>query len=477
MRFLKSVLRLTLLSIAATVAARLVAIWWRRTALQATEDATPPILPQQVATDVRRMIISDLHMGMGDRLDDFDADAELAEFIRSYVIGAEPTELILAGDTFELLQVRLPGLSDHEWSPGAAARRLDAVLRAHPAPFAALREFVNRPGSQLTLLIGNHDFELHYASAKARLRQELGLPDDDARLRFGLTYSGGGIYIDHGMQFDPWNRFVHVEGISKPFEVVRGTRLVKEVINALEDDALENAPLIDNVKPLSAFLWYLLSLPRLRQPNVRRFVVRALLKLFRVNAVPRLYYWQPAPELAGPAQARQTRFASGLLRQVSTLLGRIRPAAWVQMLVRQPDEPQAQAALAEVQHEAKQQLRREIREFQDALVLGIARIAARPQHSATTLFVSGHTHRAQVVALNEGQTYVNTGTWTTIVLDIVTNRRVTQRFPFFEVCYPDGDTPRGRLLVWQGAGVESPPWHSEGPLALEDRSDAGAATP
>ena len=145
-------------------------------------------------------------------------------------------QLILAGDTFEFLQVRLPGLSDFEWSAAAAVRRLEAVLGAHPEPIAALREFAAKPENQLTLLIGNHDFELHYRAAKQRLRRELGLSEDDGRLRFGLTYAGGGLYVDHGMQFDPWNRFARVEGISEPFEVVRGTRMVKEVINPLEDD-------------------------------------------------------------------------------------------------------------------------------------------------------------------------------------------------------------------------------------------------
>jgi UDP-2,3-diacylglucosamine pyrophosphatase LpxH len=405
---------------------------------------------------MRRVIVSDLHLGAGDRLDDFDADAEFVAFVRSYVLRGEPTELILAGDTFEFLQVRLADVGDFEWSGAAAAHRLDTILKAHPAPITALREFVARPENQLTLLIGNHDFELHYGAAKARLRQELGLGDDDGRLRFGLTYTGGGLYVDHGMQFDPWNRFVHVEGISEPFEVVRGTRMVKEVINPLEDDTLEAAPLIDNVKPVSAFFWYMLSLPRLRQPHVRHFVIRGLLRLFRTNALPRLYSWQPAPAASLP---RETRRRSGVLAQVSTLLGRIRPASLIRALAKRPRSERSEAAIAEVQLEAKQQLRREIREFEDTFIRGFARIAASPPHRSDTLFVCGHTHGAQVVPLNDRQTYINTGTWTTIVLDIITNRRETQRFPFLEVRYPDGDTPEGHLLVWQGEANDPAPWH------------------
>jgi UDP-2,3-diacylglucosamine pyrophosphatase LpxH len=464
MRFLIRFLRLTATIVAALLAARWALTRFRRILLHPTDDSTAPIRADEVAPRMRRVIVSDIHLGAGDRLDDFDSDDDLAAFIRSYVTREEPTELILAGDTFEFLQVRLPEISDFDWSPDAAVRRLDTILKAHPKPIAALREFVERPGNQLTLLIGNHDFELHYRAAKARLRRELGRPEDDPRLRFGLTYTGGGLYIDHGMQFDPWNRFARVEGISEPFEVVRGTRMVKEVINPLEDDPLEAAPLLDNVKPISAFFWYMLSLPRLRQPHVRRFVVRGLLKLFRTNALPRLYYWKPQalaeklPSIPLPSGARPA-----VRHQISTLVGRINPAALIGRLLRQPQKQRTDAALAEVQQEANQQLGREIREFKNAMIREIALIAAGPEQSRNTLFVCGHTHGAQVVPLNEWQTYVNTGTWTTIVLDIATNRRETQRFPFLEVRYPGGDAPLGRLLVWRGEQLDPAPWQEEQP--------------
>jgi UDP-2,3-diacylglucosamine pyrophosphatase LpxH len=396
---------------------------------------------------MRRVVISDLHLGAGDRLDDFDADAELSGFIREYVNSDVPTELILAGDTFEFLQVRLPDLSDFEWSAEAAARRLSAILAAHAEPIAALRVFLERPGNQLTVLIGNHDFELHYTAAKMRLREALGLAEDDPRLRFGLTYCGGGVYIDHGMQFDPWNRFANVAGISEPFEVVRGTRMVKEVINPLEDDAIELAPLIDNVKPGSAFFWYMLSLPRLRQPQGRRFVARGLLLLARVNALPRSYgIWTPSA--AGPDEGE----ARGRRRNQ-------RIVAFARVLARPLLSELPDTAVGEIQHEAKRQLRREIHEFEDAMVKAIARIAAGPEHRDTSLLVCGHTHGAQVVPLNDRQTYINTGTWTTIVLDIATRRREEQRFPFLEIVYQHGSPiPQGRLLVWQGSGIEPQPW-------------------
>jgi UDP-2,3-diacylglucosamine pyrophosphatase LpxH len=458
----------------------------RRVLLLPTGDATPPITASQVTPRMRRLIVSDLHMSSGDRLDDFEADADLVAFIYSYAIRAEPTELILAGDTFEFLQVRLPSLGDYEWSGTAATRRLRAILAAHAKVIAALRVFVAQPGNQLTLLIGNHDFELHYALAKALLYEALGLSTSDPRLRFGLSYEGGGIYLEHGNQFDDWNRFVHFEGISEPFEVVRGTRVVKDVINPLEDDPLEVAPLIDNVKPTSAFFWYMLSLPRLRQPASRRYVVRGLLRLFRSVALPRAYHRRAQlvmrEELLGaPGQTLQRELALRAVYELDPELreaaaadhGGVAPevrirrraigrtAALAQAFARRfirEREPSEQA-LERIEQEAKQQLRHEIREFKGALLRGMARIAAGPEHGHNTLFVCGHTHLAEVVAFNQQQIYVNTGTWTEIIQDIVANRRQDQRFPFLEVWYPDGsDIPQGQLLVWQGPEVAPKPW-------------------
>jgi UDP-2,3-diacylglucosamine pyrophosphatase LpxH len=499
--------------LAAAVVLRWLAIRLRRVLLLPTEDTTPPITTGQVRPGIRRLILSDLHMGAGDRLDDFDADADLIAFIRAYALREEPVELILAGDTFEFLQVRLPGLGDYEWSGAAAEQRLRAILSAHAQVIAALRDFAAQPDNQLTLLVGNHDFELHYASAKALLREALGLAPDDGRLRFGLSYEGGGIYLEHGNQFDEWNRFVHFEGISEPFEVVRGTRVVKDVINPMEDDPLDVAPMVDNVKPTSAFFWYMLSLPRLRQPAVRRYVVRGLMRLFRTVALPRAYHravlevreellgapgqtierelalqavYELDPELqaaaaanhggvapkvqlrrradrpatesrrkAGPAQTPSSRPVptSGFLRPGFTRrLARDRESS-------EAAESRRRERMADIEREAGRQLRREIREFKGALLRGMARIAAGPQRGHNTLFVCGHTHLVEVVELNERQVYVNTGTWTPIVHDIRTNRRQEQRFPFLEVLYPDSDErPRGRLLVWQGLGAEPRSW-------------------
>ncbi|HEU4326957.1 MAG TPA: metallophosphoesterase [Roseiflexaceae bacterium] len=474
--------------LAAVMVLRWLALRLRRVLLIPTDDSTAPLGPDQVAPRIRRLIVSDLHLGAGDRLDDFAADEAFSSFVRSYALSHGPTDLILAGDTFEFLQVRLPDLGDYEWSGAAAERRLGVILAAHPEPVAALRAFVAAPGNQLTLLIGNHDFELHYTAAKRLLYQSLGLPDGDPRLRFGISYEGGGIYLVHGNQFDRWNRFVRFEGISQPFEVVRGTRVVKDVINPLEDDPLDIAPQIDNVKPASAFFWYLLALPRLRRADVRRFVVRGLMLLFRSSGAGHGYAAPTVLEvrrelLGGPTEARPREAtleaiyaAEPALRQAAAathggvepeLPARPRPDLddylkdLLQRIFRQEPE-QATEAEEELQREAAQQLDREIHAFNDEVTRAVAEVAAQPEHTGQTLFVCGHTHLAQVVLLNERQKYVNIGTWTAVLHHVADESGYEQRFPFLEVLYaPGSDEPQAQFLVWCGA--DAPPQHWRDP--------------
>ncbi|MBC8162125.1 MAG: metallophosphoesterase [Roseiflexaceae bacterium] len=466
---------------AVMIMGRWLAMRLRRVLLLPTNDTTEPIGAERVA-HTRKIIVSDLHFGAGDRADDFTADDEFVEFMVRYVQQEQPTELILNGDTFEFLQVRLPGVGDYDFSAWAAAQRLNTILAAHPQVIGALRDFVAKPGNEITIIIGNHDFELHYASAKQLLHQALNVPESESRLRFGISYEGHGLYLEHGNQFDSWNAFVHFGGIAQPFEIVRGTRVVKDVINPLEEDPLDVAPLIDNVKPTSAFLWYMLSLPQLRKPAARRYVTRGLLRMFRTVALPTVYKAKPMlavrEELLGaPGETLQREIAlqaryelDPALRQAAAAKhggeepelrlrqrGRALVAGVARRLGRSRDVEEA--ALNALQTEARANLRAEIRAFKTETQRAMSRTASSTAHQHNTLFVCGHTHAAEVVPLGEDKTYINTGTWTQVVWNIATGLYESRRFPFLEVTYPEGAAmPHGRLLVWYGVGAPPPEW-------------------
>ncbi len=455
----------------ATFVARWALVQLQPIRLKPTKHTTTPIGPSAVTPGLRRIVVSDLHLGNGDRLDDFDADAVLVDFITHYVRDSRPTELILAGDAFEFLQVRLPNIDDDDWSEESAIQRLDAILKAHALVTQALGAYIAEPANQLTVLIGNHDFELHYQGVKRRLREALGLREDDERLRFGISYHGGGIYLVHGNQFDSWNRFVRFEGVSEPFEVVRGTQLVKEIINDLEQDPLEIAPLVDNVKPSSALFWYLITLPRLRHRASRRFMLRGVMRVLQTIA------WSTPDHM--PIDGHGTVHLRGIA--LSTPLRKWITAFRRQRVSRHREVAQTVSEMAEylaphdevvdqVQIEAHRQLRREMDAFGDAVTYEMFRLARSSEYGANSLFVCGHTHQAAVVSLGPDQSYINTGTWTEVVYDIATMHVQEQRYPFLEITYPhDPIRPKARLLVWQRDQKQPQPWQSESGLVREQQ--------
>ena len=482
--------------LALTVLVRWTLMRLRRVLLLPTNDTTEAIGPAQVQPQ-RKIVVSDLHLGAGDRADDFASDEEFAEFITQYVAATPPVELILNGDTFEFLQVRLPGVSDYDFSVSAAVQRLNAILAAHPVAIGALRSFVATTDCLLTVMIGNHDFELHYAAAKQALRRALGLGEQDPRLRFAIRYAGCGVYLEHGNQFDSWNAFVHFGGIAQPFEIVRGTRVVKDVINPLEEDPLDVATLIDNVKPTSAFLWYMLSLPRLRTPAARRYVTRGLMRMFRTVALPTVYSNAPVlmlrEELLGaPGETLQREMALQTLYNLEPDLQaaaaanhggrapelklRQRGASLVQGVTRRLGRNNE--ALDELSNQAHRHLRDEMRAFKTETQRSMARIAASAAYQDYTIFSCGHTHTAEVVALGENKTYINTGTWTEVVWNIASGLFESRRFPFLEITYPNADTrPHGRLLVWYQASTPPREWaDSDGadrihPIVMHDKEE------
>jgi UDP-2,3-diacylglucosamine pyrophosphatase LpxH len=448
----------------------------RPVVLKPTEHTTEELSGPVTALGIRRIVVSDLHLGSGDRLDDFNSDREFAQFVSHYA-ASEPTELILAGDTFEFLQVVLPDIPDFEWSPRAAQRRLHAILDAHPLVVDALVRFIRTDGMYVTMMVGNHDFELHYRTAKQALYTRFGLVVDDPRLRFCIRYIGEGIFIEHGNQFESWNSFVRFDGISQPFELVRGTLAVKMVINPLERSPLPIAPYIDNVKPSSAFLWHLLGLGRLRDVQIIRFVLWAFVLTIRSMLIPLAYRKSESfdESITSVRHLQNQRRLSRVLETTRRVIerGTERPVAATPPYL-----------VNHIERESKRQLQREMREFNVAVLRQVVHIAHQPRHEHTRLFVCGHTHMAQQMPFNERQTYVNVGTWTDVVLDITTGKRQQQRCPFLEIRVDGAGGVDHRFAVWRGTDTPPTDWAPEAygkqlrqrPVQTVARTEAEAGT-
>lgn len=126
-------------------------------------------MPQQG----RAIILSDLHMGPDNHLCSFRDERSLAALLSRLADEADapPTELVLAGDLFDFLQVEGYGGFD----AGLSVQRFDEILRSPRTTVVieALRRLARRPDVEVTVLAGNHDPELLVPSVRERFEDAM----------------------------------------------------------------------------------------------------------------------------------------------------------------------------------------------------------------------------------------------------------------------------------------------------------------
>ncbi|WP_153019691.1 metallophosphoesterase [Kosmotoga arenicorallina] len=156
---------------------------------------------------MKKVYISDLHIGDGKGKDDFSFDAELIEFLDQLIdFGCD--ELIIAGDGLELVNSSLAmSFGSSIFVPdtrGISRDLIDSITKRHEGVFKAFQRF-SKTG-KIVYVIGNHDYYLlfdsdlrkHLAEAFGGLERVSVLPyyfDPEMRI---LTL--------HGNQFDAVNR-------------------------------------------------------------------------------------------------------------------------------------------------------------------------------------------------------------------------------------------------------------------------------
>ncbi len=365
------------------------------------------------ARRVRHLILSDLHLSAGCTYQDATTEAQVAAFVRQQAADPQPLELVFAGDTFEFLQVLPAAVDSRVWSEATATARISAIIHAHANFVEAMGQFLKHPDHRATFLIGNHDFELHYGAVQRALRAACAA--DATQLRIATSYRAPELAVVHGNQYEPWDGFVHFGGITEPFEEVRGTQLVRRLLNPLKALPLDLAALLDHTCPHRLYLRYLLLPAQVRQPQVRRLLWRAVVLAWQVSRAP-----VPRYQLAAPPAAVD----------LLTTLPAHRPCDW-----RLP------FALL-VQRE-------------------LARLARHPALADVRVFVAGHTHAAGVFDLGQGRTYLNTGTWKPLLVCLQPPRTMPQQHTFGVVEYAPDGLPQARLLVWQGEQRPAAVWQPD----------------
>jgi len=138
-------------------------------------------------------LISDLHIGGDEQLEQVDFLEELLAFLRELEERDEDAELIINGDAF--------GLWEFTEVDGPA--KFDALLERYPELFEQLR--ATGETMPITLIPGNHDYELAAYDEYVDRLAEYNVTLEQA---VTITRSVGDhvVHVEHGMQRDPGNR-------------------------------------------------------------------------------------------------------------------------------------------------------------------------------------------------------------------------------------------------------------------------------
>ena len=224
----------------------------------------------------RIVVLSDLHMGVGrdaagawHPFEDFRWATELELFLRT--LDAErpgATDLILNGDTFELLQAETTECTYDDATLGctepAALARLERVLGAHTAEMAALGAFARAGANRVVLVPGDHDAALLFPTVGARALAAFDVPAERVLLATNGSWrsADGLIHVEHGHQLE--TRADRFEGWPSPFITQSGRQHLarpwgQRTVQALVDAHEAQYPIIDNLADASAGLRFALS--------------------------------------------------------------------------------------------------------------------------------------------------------------------------------------------------------------------------
>lgn len=220
----------------------------------------------------RVFVISDLHLAGSER-GFFSAGKELEEFIQ-YVKGIPgAVDLVILGDALDYLQIK-PYLSFNKTD---VENKTEAIIKNNIPFFKALQDLISATGKKILWAIGNHDVELVFPIARAKIQEKIFGTCDNTK-HDELTWYLDGTHIDyqvahgatirlvHGNQGEGWNAVDYEaaqaaadSGDSTQFTYPVGSKLVADVLNPLVDQGFQHVHLLKPeasvALPLSLALW------------------------------------------------------------------------------------------------------------------------------------------------------------------------------------------------------------------------------
>lgn len=267
--------------------------------------ATTAVVDSQTSTSRFVVIASDLHFGVGKNAsgewlpaEDFRWQEDFAAFLRAIdEAGKGATDLVLNGDTFELLQSTTDDCRARDARLGCteqeARGRLERVIAAHSPELSALGTFARNGTNRLILVPGDHDAALLFPAVASRAIESFSAPQRvDVATRGYWLSSDGAVYAEHGHQM-PGDPYAFAEW-PQPFvraddgvhvERTPGERLAQGLYNDLEP----RFPILDNFAQEGGGLKYVdaadpMALPADSiQPLLMFFLARPTWQQFRLE--------------------------------------------------------------------------------------------------------------------------------------------------------------------------------------------------
>lgn len=351
------------------------------------------------ASDPVYYVISDLHIGGDEQLEEIEFREELLAFLERLETTDENAELIINGDAFGLWEfTRIEGMA-----------KFDALEETYPELFEAFRK--TGENVPITMLPGNHDHELAvYEEYVARFAEyNVTLVQEESITRLVGRRE---IHFEHGHQQDPNNRIENWGGLHEtPLGYYYNT-LVTSRAGQLSDRGRYNwLKDVQAVTPTERMPVWLLSKYFYREMNpVLRYALVPFLLLFNISAL-----------LAVLAGLDVAGVWSMPIDQTEAFLGQFGlagTAAWFLLTINV-----AVAGLLLLVGVPLHLLRRDIKKTIDRFGVFETELtvdaevpyeeAAREvfaEKPKTAIFCYGHTHRPTLRAVGGG-VLVNTGTW------------------------------------------------------------------
>lgn len=344
-----------------------------------------------------KLIVSDLHLGLGKVLDDgrinlleeFYFDEKFVEFLHYYTSSKYEEyeiELILNGDILNMIQVDYRGHYLTVITENVSLEKCQRIVKGHPKFFQALKKFAESPKRSITYIVGNHDQGVLWPSVRAYLNETVGT---DIRYK-NIVYFFDGVHIEHGHMHEAANRinpkkFFLKKNVAEPIlNLPFGSYFFLELVMKIKQEY----PHIDKIRPFDRMIRWALF-------NETRKTLRWIFGLFKY-------------------------FLKSLLNK----------------------DPRRQWPLQRI---AKVFIESTV--FPD---LGDAakKILADPKVHTV---VFGHSHVYQYRQWGENSEYFNTGTWTDLTsLDISSLGKITKLTYVLLEYSEENSTPVGRLKEWHG---------------------------